>query len=73
MTVARREIDPEAMARDEDLVGNNAAFTCPRCGRVFLVSQFLHEEAGRRCPQCGQSTGHVVGDGEDRRRAFIEW
>jgi len=32
----QRELDPNR--KDEELYGNNAAFTCPKCGRVFIVS-----------------------------------
>ena len=49
-----RELDPSR--NDEDKYGNNAAFTCPRCGRVFLVSGFLnHGERTCPNPSCGKS------------------
>jgi predicted RNA-binding Zn-ribbon protein involved in translation (DUF1610 family) len=32
----QRELDPNR--KDKELYGNNAAFTCPKCGRVFIVS-----------------------------------
>jgi hypothetical protein len=44
-----RTIDRNSIKQDEDWEGNNAAFTCPLCKKVFLVSGLLHE--GRRdCP-----------------------
>ncbi len=70
--MARREIAPEALARDEDLYGNNAAFTCPLCGKVFIVSQYLNHN-GRPCTKCGESTGHIKEDSGGRIEAFIEW
>ncbi len=54
-----------------DLFGNNAAFACPYCSKVFIVSQFLNSK-GRPCPKCGRSTGHVEGKGENRR-AYIRF
>ena len=70
--MARHEIDQQSSARDEDWVGNNAAFTCPKCGKVFLVSGFMHK-GHRACPQCGESTGHVKGGKESDGVAYIEW
>ena len=55
-----------------DWVGNNAAFTCPVCNRVFLVSAMLHRN-GRPCPGCERSTGHVTGGRNAGGRAFVEW
>jgi hypothetical protein len=62
--MAKRVLDP---AKNEDFYGNNAAFCCPVCQKVFIVSEFLNKN-GRACPWCGKSTGHV-----DDSRAFIEW
>ena len=56
-----RTIDRNAIRLDEDWEGNNAAFTCPLCKIVFLVSGLLH--GGRRTcpnPKCGKSTGKTV-------------
>jgi hypothetical protein len=44
-----RKIDPNAMRPDEDWEGNNAAFSCPACAKVFIVSGMVHK-AGRSCP-----------------------
>ena len=53
-----RQLDPSADARDPDVdwEGNNAAFTCPKCNQVFVVSAQLHPE-GRRCPACSSLRG----------------
>ncbi len=73
--MARREIDPTGTdARDEDWAGNNAAFTCPRCGKVFLVSKSSSIHGGKRvCPSCKQSTGYVTGGRKSGGKAYIEW
>ncbi len=70
--MARRDIDPDRPARDEDWQGNNAAFACPVCGRVFVVSELLHRE-GRNCPECGRSKGTVKGGRQSGGSARIEW
>jgi hypothetical protein len=66
--------DPEM-----DYVGNNAAFTCPHCRKVFIVSAAVHPTPGgtqghdgqRRCP-CGKSTGNVAGGKNTGGQAWIE-
>jgi Zn finger protein HypA/HybF involved in hydrogenase expression len=55
-----------------DWVGNNAAFTCPVCQRVFVVSAMLHRN-GRLCPGCEKSMGHVTGGRNTGGEAFVEW
>jgi hypothetical protein len=57
-----RYIERDAIGHDEDWQGNNAAFTCPACKKVYIVSARMHPE-GRDCPApgCGQSRGLVVG------------
>jgi hypothetical protein len=74
INMAERVIDFEAKARDEDRVGNNAAFTCPRCGKVFIVSGHIpsHKD-GRTCPWCGQSKGYAPRDNKDPNGARIQW
>ncbi len=47
-----RDLNPKNLAHDEDWVGNNAAFTCPHCGKVFLVnstgsSASIHRQFGQ--------------------------
>jgi hypothetical protein len=57
-----RTIDRNSIKQDEDWEGNNAAFTCPLCKKVFLVSGLLH--GGRRAcpnPKCGKSAGWIRG------------
>ncbi len=41
-----------------ELHGNNAAFTCPECAEVFIVSQIL-DRKGRNCPKCGMTTASI--------------
>jgi predicted RNA-binding Zn-ribbon protein involved in translation (DUF1610 family) len=76
--MARRDIDPVDghQARDEDWEGNNAAFTCPVCGKVFIVSAMQNVHNGQRtCPNpaCGHSVGHVTGGRKNGGTAYIEW
>jgi peptide subunit release factor 1 (eRF1) len=52
----------EVLGQDEDWVRNNAAFTCPECGKVFLVSGQIHRN-GRDCPACGRSHAEVSSRG----------
>jgi len=68
---AKRELDPNGTARDEDWQGNNAAFSCPVCGKVFIVSGHLH--GSRSCPSCKKSRGHVEGGRQTGGRAWIDW
>jgi Zn finger protein HypA/HybF involved in hydrogenase expression len=69
-----RQLDPSAdtLKPDVDWEGNNAAFTCPKCNQVFVVSAQLHPE-GRRCPACQQSTGLVVGGRRSNGSATLSW
>ncbi len=55
-----RSIDPTALRLDEDWQGNNAAFTCTSCSKVYIVSGMMHK-SGRPCPKCGKSKGFVKG------------
>ena len=70
--IAVREIAPNAIRLDEDWESNNAAFTCPQCKKVFIISGMLHK-SGRDCPNCGQSTGRVRGGKDSGGSASIEW
>lgn len=67
----RRELDRENLATDEDWVGNNAAFTCPHCRKVFLVSGLIHRGT-RSCPSCAKSTGRCEKSGKTWQ-ASLEW
>lgn len=75
--MAVRHIDKEHQARDEDWEGNNAAFSCPVCGKVFLVSAYMHgdgHKGARPCPGCKKSTGNVGESKKDPEGfARIEW
>ena len=69
-----REKEPMGEA-NADWRGNNAAFTCPLCFKVFIV-MFLNNEGanGRPCPSCGKSVGFVSGSArEPGSQARIEW
>lgn len=67
-----REIDPKNIGANADWEGNNAAFTCPVCTKIFLVSGLIHK-AGRSCPACGMSKGYVTGGKATGGAARIEW
>lgn len=56
----RRAVDGGNLRHDEDWEGNNAAFTCPACSKVFIVSGMMHK-TGRACPSCGKTKGFVKG------------
>lgn len=51
----------------EDVYGNNLAFACPVCGKIYIVSGL---RGSRSCPTCGQSTGFIDEHGHNPR---IEW
>lgn len=74
-----RNLDPTNLQLDEDWEGNNAAYTCPHCDKVFLVTDKPgppHSHVGqgvRHCPQCGKSTGRVSGGRDSGGTASIEW
>lgn len=70
--MAKRDLDPDHLKRTEDWEGNNAAFTCPVCTEVFLVSGLLHP-GGRKCPGCEKAVAFVEGGKGSGGRAFIEW
>ncbi len=67
-----RELDPNDPGRDADWVGNAAAFTCPKCAQVFIVSAVLHRH-GRECPGCGGSKGFVEGGRTKDGTARLDW
>ena len=65
-----QHIDRNHIGQSEDWLGNNAAFTCPVCNKVFIVSGLLNPN-GRDCPGCGKSTGRVVGGKDSGGTATI--
>lgn len=68
----RRELDPKNLRHDEDWEGNNAAFACPLCKKVFIVSSQIHKGI-RRCPNCQKAMGSCEGGKESGGKASIEW
>jgi hypothetical protein len=74
-----RKLDPYNLQQYEDWEGNNAAFLCPLCENVFIVSETrMHtdekgEKGYRRCPSCGKSIGRVKGGRKSGGTASIEW
>jgi len=53
-----KQLDPAHLAQGEDWQGDNAAFTCPHCGKVLIVSGSRVHRGKRACPGCGRSTGY---------------
>lgn len=53
-----KQLDRYHLGEDEDWVGNAAAFKCPHCGKVFIVSGSSIHKGKRDCPKCGKSTGY---------------
>jgi hypothetical protein len=57
--VPTKTLSPDGVKQDEDWEGNNAAFTCPLCEKVFIVSDTrMHigpqkEKGYRKCPPVG--------------------
>ncbi len=74
-----KNLNPDDLDNDEDFEGNNAAFTCPVCQKVFIVSDTrMHigsnrERGYRKCPSCGKSVGRVSGGRKSGGTASIEW
>ncbi len=74
-----RNLDPLRLEHNEDWEGNNAAFTCPLCQKVFIVSHTrMHlgnggEKGYRKCPNCGKSFGRIKGGKKQGGCASLEW
>ena len=73
-----KNLNPDELESDVDWEGNNAAFTCPVCQKVFIVSDILHqstqkEKGFRKCPSCGNSTARISGGRKSGGTASIEW
>ncbi len=71
----KRDFNPNDLSHDEDWQGNNAAFKCPHCGKVYLVSGSRLHGGERKCPSCGQSTARISRKGgrPSGSAASIEW
>jgi len=77
----KRNLDtnPDKHEINEDWEGNNAAFQCPICSKIFIVTDNpvfskSHDGRGvRRRPSCGKLTGHRLGGRKSGGNAFIEW
>lgn len=74
-----KKLIPDNLNQGVDWEGNNAAFTCPICEKVFIVSDTrMHtdpqgEKGYRKCPSCGKSIGRVKGGRKSGGTASIEW
>ena len=74
-----KNLVPDNLGQDEDWEGNNAAFKCPVCQKVFIVSDTrMHigpekEKGYRKCPSCGESIGRISGGRKSGGIASIEW
>ena len=66
-------LDPDKLDKNEDWEGNNVAFRCPICEKVFIVSALIHR-GKRTCPDCKKSTGFCSSKGKKSGgTARIEW
>jgi hypothetical protein len=66
-----RQLDSQNLGLREDWTGNNAAFECPVCGKIYIVSSFIKHE--RRCPGCGKSRAFVTDTAGKGGKATIFW
>jgi len=56
--------------KNSDIWGNNAAFICPVCGKVFVVSGFI-SNGKRICPNCKKSTAKIEKIADKKYKASI--
>jgi len=70
-----KQLDPENLSLDEDWEGNNAAFRCPHCHYVFIVSGSRVHNGERSCRKCEKSIGRVSRKGGRKSggTASLEW
>lgn len=60
-----------------DILGNNAAFVCPICGKVFIVSAYLSAPKNEKkygeaiCPNCKKSTAKIEEIADKKYKASI--
>lgn len=76
-------LDANNLSKDYDWVGNNAAFRCPLCHKVFIVTNAPIDyrrlpgyvaPGVRDCPACGKSRATVTGGAADPQAgASVEW
>jgi len=66
----KKNLSPDDLGLGEDWLGNFAAFTCPLCQKVFVVSGLYGD---RSCPKCGKSRASVQGGKESGGHAWMEW
>jgi 5-methylcytosine-specific restriction protein A len=72
--VTTRAIDRNAIRKDEDWEGNNAAFTRPLCKKGFIVSAPPSSGTAKLSKsKCGKSVGWVRGGRLSGGDAGIEW
>lgn len=65
--MAKKTLDRDALGRSEDWYGNNAALSCPVCGKVFIVSAFLNK-GQRNCPNCQRSSAEIT-----KEDVIVKW
>ncbi|MCX5718401.1 MAG: hypothetical protein NT055_00280 [Nitrospirae bacterium] len=69
-----KQLDPNNLGLNEDWEGNAAAFMCPHCGKVFIVSGTRIHKGIRKCPNCSKSTGRCDIKGKKSGgTANLEW
>lgn len=73
-----KNLRPNGFELDNDWEGNNVAFACPVCEKIFIVSELMHkgpndEKGYRRCPKCTKSIGRISGGKKSGGTASIEW
>ncbi len=69
----KKDLDPDNLGRDEDWEGNNAAFRCPVCEKVFIVNSTMMHHGERECPKCKKSIARITGGRKSAGQASIEW
>jgi hypothetical protein len=67
-----RQLDPQNLGLREDWLGNNAAFECPVCGKVYIATGFP-PKCERHCPGGGKSCASVTTSASNRGKAEIIW
>ena len=74
MAMPVRYLKRDNSEKDAHWYGDNAAFTCPVCNRIFLVCGHLRPN-GQQCPPpgCGRSYAYVHGRLESGGIAVITW